>query len=242
MITLFKKEINQFFTSLTGNLIIIFFLLVNGLFIWGIEGDFNVLDSGYANMNSLFTLAPIIFLIFIPAICMHMFSEEYQSGTIEFLFTNPISSWNIVFSKYLAGNVLVLLAIVPTFIYFFSIYLLGETIGNIDLGGTLGSYIGLFLLSSAFIAIGIFSSAISSNQLISFVIAIFCNTIFYYGFDLLSSIPFLQNINLFISNLGISNHYNMMSKGVIDTRDLIYFLSLCFIFLILSKTIIELKR
>jgi ABC-2 type transport system permease protein len=242
MIALFRKEINQFFSSLTGLLTIVIFLMVNGLFMWIFSGDFNVLDFGYANMDSFFMLAPILFLIFIPAICMRLFSEEYRSGTMEVLLTKPISIWNVVVSKYLAANVLVLFSILPTLIYFISIYFLGETIGNLDVGGIIGSYLGLFMLSSAFIAIGIFASAISSNQVVAFLIAIICNAIVYYGFGILSEVTFFQNWDLFISNLGIAYHYNVMSKGVIDSRDILYFMSICFLFLMLSKTTIQLKR
>ena len=193
MIALFKKEINQFFSTIIGLLTIIVFLLVNALMMWVFSGDFNVLDYGYANMYTFFTLAPILFLIFIPAVCMRLFSEEYRTGTIEVLLTKPVSLWNIVLSKYLAAKILVLLAILPTLIYFASIYFLGETVGNLDVGGILGSYLGLFLLSSAFIAIGVFASTISNNQVVAFLIAIVLNTIIYYGFDILSEVPFYNN-------------------------------------------------
>ena len=242
MIALFRKEISQFFGSLTGLLTIVLFLLVNALFLWIFSGDFNLLDFGFANMDSFFMLSPIIFLIFIPAICMRLFSEEFRSGTMENLLTKPIALWNVVFSKFLAANVLVLIAIFPTLIYFFSIYFLGETIGNLDIGGIMGSYLGLFMLSSAFIGIGIFASSISPNQVVAFLIAIVCNAIIYYGFDVLSSVSILQNWDLYISNLGIASHFSRMSKGVIDSRDILYFLSVCFLFLMLSKTTIQLKR
>ena len=242
MIALFRKEISQFFGSLTGLLTIILFLLVNALFLWIFSGNFNLLDFGFANMDSFFMLSPIIFLIFIPAICMRLFSEEFRSGTMENLLTKPIALWNVVFSKFLAANVLVLLAIFPTLIYFFSIYFLGETIGNLDIGGIMGSYLGLFMLSSAFIGIGVFASSISPNQVVAFLIAIVCNAIIYYGFDVLSSVSILQNWDLYISNLGIASHFSRMSKGVIDSRDILYFLSVCFLFLMLSKTTIQLKR
>ena len=242
MIALFRKEISQFFGSLTGLLTIVIFLLVNALFLWIFSGDFNLLDFGFANMDSFFMLSPIIFLIFIPAICMRLFSEEFRSGTMENLLTKPIALWNVVFSKFLAANVLVLLAIFPTLIYFFSIYFLGETIGNLDIGGIMGSYLGLFMLSSAFIGIGVFASSISPNQVVAFLIAIVCNAMIYYGFDVLSSVSILQNWDLYISNLGIASHFSRMSKGVIDSRDILYFLSVCFLFLMLSKTTIQLKR
>ena len=242
MSALFRKEISQFFGSLTGLLTIVIFLLVNALFLWIFSGDFNLLDFGFANMDSFFMLSPIIFLIFIPAICMRLFSEEFRSGTMENLLTKPIALWNVVFSKFLAANVLVLIAIFPTLIYFFSIYFLGETIGNLDIGGIIGSYLGLFMLSSAFIGIGIFASSISPNQVVAFLIAIVCNAMIYYGFDVLSSVSILQNWDLYISNLGIASHFSRMSKGVIDSRDILYFLSVCFLFLMLSKTTIQLKR
>ncbi len=242
MIALFKKEINQFFSTIIGLLTIIIFLLVNALMMWVFSGDFNILDYGYANMYTFFTLAPILFLIFIPAICMRLFSEEYRAGTIEVLLTKPISIWNIVVSKYLAANILVLLAILPTMIYFASIYFLGETVGNLDVGGILGSYLGLFMLASAFIAIGVFTSTISNNQVVAFLIAIVLNAIVYYGFDILSEVPFLQQWDLLISKLGISAHYAVISNGVIDSRNLLYFMSLCLLFLMLSKTIIQSKR
>ena len=242
MIALFRKEISQFFGSLTGLLTIVIFLLVNALFLWIFSGDFNLLDFGFANMDSFFMLSPIIFLIFIPAICMRLFSEEFRSGTMENLLTKPIALWNVVFSKFLAANVLVLIAIFPTLIYFFSIYFLGETIGNLDIGGIMGSYLGLFMLSSSFIGIGVFASSISPNQVVAFLIAIVCNAMIYYGFDVLSSVSILQDWDLYISNLGIASHFSRMSKGVIDSRDILYFLSVCFLFLMLSKTTIQLKR
>jgi ABC-2 type transport system permease protein len=242
MIALLKKEINLFFSSVIGVLTIVLFLLINALFLWVFSGDFNLLDFGYATLDPFFMISPVIFLIFIPAVCMRLFSEEYQSGTMESLLTKPISLWNVIFSKFLAANVLVLFAIIPTLIYFVSIYYLGETIGNLDFGRIMGSYIGLLMLSSTFIAIGIFSSSISSNQVIAFLIAIICNTIIYYGFDILSEVGFLQKWDLVISNLGISIHYDTMSKGLLDSRDVIYFLSVCFLFLMFSRTSIALRR
>ena len=199
MIALLRKEINQFFSSVIGLFTIVLFLLTNTLFLWIFSGDFNLLDFGYATLDPFFMLSPIIFLIFIPAVCMRLFSEEYQSDTMESLLTKPISIWNVVFSKFLAANVLVLFAIIPTLIYFVSIYYLGETIGNLDIGGIMGSYFGLFMLSSTFIAIGIFASSISSNQVVAYLIAIVCNAMIYYGFDVLSNISFLQNWDLFIN-------------------------------------------
>ncbi len=242
MRALCKKEIDQFFSSSIGLLTIILFLLTNTLFLWVFSSEFNLLDYGYATLDPFFTLSPIILLIFIPSICMRLFSEEYQSGRIEILITKPISCWSLVFSKFLAANILVLFAILSTLIYFFSIYYLGETIGNLDIGGVFGSYLGLFMLSSSFIAIGIFASSLSNNQVIAFLIAITLNSITYYGFDIISKMSLLQNYDLIINNMGIAKHYNTMSKGIVDSRDVVYFLSICFLFLMLCKTIISHKR
>lgn len=242
MIAIFRKEINLFFSSAVGLLTVLLFLLVNGMFIWIIQSDFNVLDYGYANLDAYFTLAPILFLLFIPAICMRFFADEYRLGTIEILLTKPLSVWHIVIGKFLAAIALVILAILPTFLYFFTVYYFGETIGNVDVGGTFGSYIGLFLLATTFVSISVFASSLSQNQIVAFLVAIFLNTIFYYGFDIISQIEPLQQWDFQLRNLGIQLHYETMSKGILDTRDIIYFLSVFYLFLLLCKSIIQQKR
>ncbi len=235
MITLFRKEISSFFSSLIGYIVITVFLLINGLFLWVFPLEFNILDFGYASIENLFMLAPIVFLFLIPAITMRLFADEKKSGTIEILLTQPLTDLEIILAKYFAGLVLVLFSLLPTLIYFFSVYQLGLPPGNIDTGGMWGSYIGLLFLGASFVAIGLFSSSITDNQIISFIIAIFLCGFLYIGFEFIYSLDLFGNIDLFIKSLGINAHYTSMSRGVIDTRDVIYFLSVIALFIILTK-------
>ena len=235
MITLFRKEIGSFFSSLIGYIVITVFLLINGLFLWVFTLEFNILDFGYASIENLFMLAPIVFLFLIPAITMRLFADEKKSGTIEILLTQPLTDLEIILAKYFAGLVLVLFSLLPTLIYFFSVYQLGLPPGNIDTGGMWGSYIGLLFLGASFVAIGLFSSSITDNQIVSFIIAIFLCGFLYIGFEFIYSLDLFGNIDLFIKSLGINAHYTSMSRGVIDTRDIIYFLSVIALFIILTK-------
>lgn len=238
MIAIAKKEISTFFGSSIGYLIIAIFLIATSLFMWIIETDFNVLQYGYANMDSFFLFSPIIFLIFIPAINMQMFSQEYKSGTIELLLTKPISEIKIIIGKYLASLFVISLMILPTICYVITIYLLGETVGNLDTGAIIGSYIGLFLLSSLFSAISIFSSSLTSNQIISYAVGILLSFMYFYGFDLLSDINFLGSLDLWIQKLGIQYHYTSISKGILDFSTITYFITLIILFLKLTELII----
>ena len=238
MIAIFKKEISVFFSSLIGYLIIGVFLLINSILLWSDFSDINILSYGYADMDIFFTTAPLYFLLFIPAISMRVFTEEYTSGTIETLITKPITSLQIALAKFLAVLVLVLFTILPTLIYVFSIYFLGESIGNLDLAGIMGSYFGLIFLCALFSSISIYTSSIASNQIISFAFAILLSTLFYFGFDVISQLSILQNYDLFIQKIGISFHYDMMSKGLIKFSDIIYFLSFTFLFIKLTELII----
>ena len=238
MIAIFKKEISVFFSSLIGYLIIGVFLLINSILLWSDFSDINILSYGYADMDIFFTTAPLYFLLFIPAISMRVFTEEYTLGTIETLITKPITSLQIALAKFLAVLVLVLFTILPTLIYVFSIYFLGESIGNLDLAGIMGSYFGLIFLCALFSSISIYTSSISSNQIISFAFAILLSTLFYFGFDVISELSILQNYDLFIQKIGISFHYDMMSKGLIKFSDIIYFLSFTFLFIKLTELII----
>ncbi len=235
MITLFRKEISSFFSSLIGYIVITVFLLINGLFLWVFPLEFNILDFGYASIENLFMLAPIVFLFLIPAITMRLFADEKKGGTIEILLTQPLTDLEIILAKYFAGLVLVLFSLLPTLIYFFSVYQLGLPPGNIDTGGMWGSYIGLLFLGASFVAIGLFSSSITDNQIVSFIIAIFLCGFLYIGFEFIYSLDLFGNIDLFIKSLGINAHYTSMSRGVIDTRDIIYFLSVIALFIIFTK-------
>ena len=242
MIALFNKEISVFFSTLIGYLIIGIFLLINSILLWSDFSDMNILSYGYADMDIFFTSAPLFFLLFIPAISMRVFTEEYSSGTIEILITKSINSLQIVIAKFLAVFVLVIFAILPTLIYVASIYYLGENIGNLDLAGIMGSYLGLIFLCALFSAISIYASSLASNQIISFAFAILLCTLFYFGFDVLSELSFFQNFDLFIQQLGISFHYEMMSKGLVKLSDIIYFVSVTTLFIKLTELVITERK
>ena len=238
MISLYKKELAVFFSTIIGPLIIGLFLLINGLLLWSDISQFNIAKNAYASMDAFFTLAPLLFIFFISAISMRSLSEEYNTGSIEILMTKPITAYQIILSKFLAILSLVFISIIPTILYIITIYFLGETIGNLDLAGISGSYIGLIMLSSIFASIGVFASSISKNQIVAFIIGICISSTFYFGFDLLSKIQVLQSINLIVQKIGISYHYKIMSKGLLLISSIVYFLSLSFLFLKFSELII----
>lgn len=242
MYTLFKKEISGFFSSLSGYIVIIVFLIINGLFVWIFPGANNVIDSGYASLNGLFTIAPWVFLFLAPAVTMRMFSDEKKTGTIEMLLTRPLSDFQIIFAKYLAALTLVLFSLLPTLIYFYSVYQLGNPVGNIDTGGTWGSYIGLFFLSAIYVSIGVFSSSITDNQVVAFIVGMLLCFIAYIGFDYLSEFAVFKSINGLVINLGINEHYKSMSRGVIDSRDMVYFISVIAFFLLITKTKLQSRK
>ncbi len=242
MLALINKEIRSFLGSLIGYIVIIVFLTTLGLFLWVFPGDTNVLDSGYSSIGALFYIAPWVFMFLIPAITMRLFSEESRTGTIELLLTKPLTDFQIVLAKYIAGFLLVLFSLLPTLVYFYSVYQLGAPVGNIDMGGTWGSYFGLLFLGSVFVAIGLFSSAISNNQIISFIIGVFLCFFTYVGFESISSLKLFGAIDDVIINLGINAHYLSMSRGVIDTRDVIYFFGVISLFLLFTKTVLGSRK
>ena len=232
MISIFRKELRSFFSNATGYIVIGIFLLLTGLFLWVIPGQYNIIDAGYANVDGLFYLAPWLFLFLCPAVTMRLFAEEKQTGTWELLVTKPLSRLQLVLGKYFAGWVLVALALLPTLIYYFSVSYLAEPIGNVDSGAFWGSFIGLFFLAGVYVAIGTFSSSLSNNQIISFVVALVLSFFFYYGFDLLASFFTSGQAIQYLESIGINSHYKSMSRGVIDSRDLIYFVSVSVIFIL----------
>lgn len=242
MFTLIRKEIRSFLGSLIGYIVIAVFLTTIGLFTWVFPGDTNVLENGYSNIDTLFYIAPWVYLFLIPAITMRLFAEESRTGTIELLLTKPLTDFQIVFAKYIAGFVLVLFSLLPTLVYFYSVYNLGNPIGNIDVGGTWGSYFGLLFLGGVFVAIGLFASALSNNQIISFIVAVFLCFFCYVGFESISSLDLFGKIDNLIIELGINDHYISMSRGVIDTRDVIYFLGIISLFLLLTKTVVGSRK
>jgi ABC-2 type transport system permease protein len=242
MITLLKKEISSFLNSFIGYIVITVFLLINGMFLWVFQGDFNIFSYGYANLDGLFMVAPFVFLFLIPAITMRSFAEEKRTGTIEMILTKPLTEFEIVMAKYLAGLILVIFSLLPTLVYFFSVYFLGLPKGNLDMGGMWGSYIGLLFLGASFVAIGMFASTLTDNQVVSFIIAVFLCGFFYIGFDFIYSFDLFGKVDLLIKSLGINDHYISMSRGVLDTRDMLYFLGVITLFILLSKFSIERRK
>jgi ABC-2 type transport system permease protein len=235
MFALYKKEIAGFFSSLTGYIVIIVFLIASGIFMWVIPGQTNVLDAGYSNIETFFVLSPWVFMFLIPAITMRLFTDEIKSGTIELLMTRPISDIAVVMAKYSAALSIAFISILPTFIYFASVYYLGNPVGNIDIGGTWGSYIGLLFLAATYVAIGVFSSALTNNQIVAFIVAVVLTFTFFYGFDALSILFENTKTEYFLQKFSINRHYISISRGVIDTRDIVYFLSLIAIFIMTTK-------
>ncbi len=242
MFTLFFREINNFFNNLIGYISIGVFLLINSLFLWVFPLDTNVLQSGYANIEGLFSMGPFVFLFLIPAITMRFFADEKKSGTIEFLLTKPLSDLQIVMAKYMAAFVLVVFSLLPTLIYVITVYNFGLPVGNMDMGATWGSYLGLLFLGAAFVSIGLFASSLTDNQIVSFVVSIFLCGFAYIGFEFIYTLDLFGNIDLFIRNLGIYSHYTSISRGVVDSRDVLYFISLIALFLLLTKIKIESRK
>lgn len=242
MFALYKKEIAAFLNTPVGLVVIFVFLIVNGLFLWVFPTEYNILDFGYSNLDSFFSLTPFLFLFLIPAIGMRMFSEENKTGTIELLFTRPLSDWQIIGAKYLAGLSLVIIALIPTLIYILTVYFYSFPQGNIDLGIIWGSYIGLIFLAAGFMAIGLFSSALTDNQIVSFVIGITLSAFVYFGFEIIYSLNLFGQFDLFVQSLGIQAHYTSIRRGVIDMRDLVYFISLSGLFLLFTHTLLSRRK
>ncbi len=238
MKALLLREIKSFFGSPIGYLVIAIFLLLNGLFLWVFNGEFNILNSGFADLGPFFKLAPWILIFLIPAVTMRSFSDEKKQGTIELLFTKPLSIWEIVNGKFLGAFLLIVIALLPTYVYVWMISYFGNPTGNIDMGSTLGSYFGLLFLVAAYTAIGIFTSSISDNQIIAFIIAVFICFVFYFGFEGIAGM--IKEDSRIIASFGMDSHFKSMSRGVIDTRDVTYFISITVLFL--SITVYQLKR
>lgn len=242
MMTLLKKELNGFFSSLMGYITIIVFLLVMGLFVWFIP-DTSVLEFGYATLEPYFYIAPMVLMFLIPAITMRMFAEEYREGTMELLMTRPIKESHIIIAKFLAALILVVFALLPTLVYYYSVYQLGSPKGNIDSGAFIGSFLGLIGLSACFTAIGLFCSSVTRNQIVSFLFGLFLCFFLYMGMDFLSRMPgFIGRYDYIIEQFGLMAHFDSISRGVIDTRDIVYFLSVIGVFILLTKTALESRK
>jgi ABC-2 type transport system permease protein len=235
MRSVFIKEINSFFSSMVGYVAVILFLVMCGLMMWVLT-DTSMLNYGYATMDRFFEYAPGFLLLLIPAVTMRSFADEFKGGTIEWLATKPLTDLDIILGKYFAALVLVVFAFIPTLIYMYTISNLSLIPNNLDTGGIVGSYIGLFFLAAAFTAIGIFTSSLTANQMVSFLTGLFACFLLYTGFEQLSKIPsFMGGIDYYLSMVGLSFHYNSISQGVIDTRDVIYFLSVIVLFIALTR-------
>jgi ABC-2 type transport system permease protein len=242
MLALYKKEIRSFLSSLIGYIVIAIFLLIIGLFMWIFPGENNVLEMGYADLNTLFFIAPWVFMFLIPAVTMRMFAEEKRNGTLEIIFTKPISDLNIVSAKYFAGLTLVVLTLLPTLVFYFTIHDLGSPVGNIDTGGTIGSYIGLLLLAASYVAIGLFASSISNNQIVSFLLAAIISFFMYAGFASIGEYNLLGSADHIVKQFGIAEHYDSISRGVLDTRDVVYFVALIVVFILFTKTVLGSRK
>jgi len=239
MLAILKKELNLFFGTPIGYLVIAIFLLINGLFLWVFKGDFNILNAGFADLNNFFYITPWFFIFIIPAITMRTFSDEIRLGTIEIIKTKPISNWEIVLGKYLGSFILILLALVPTLSYVYTITQLATTPEHIDFGSIIGSYFGLLFLTSAFTAIGLFTSTLSNNQIVAFILGVALSFFMFYGFEAISDLNIFKDLS--IRNFGMHARFESIGRGVIDTKDLIYFLSITFFFLWLTKSNFDLK-
>jgi len=240
MRVLILKEIRGFLGSLIGQVVVVVFLLITGLFLWVFPN--NILDMGYADLAPLFFIAPWVFLFLVPAVTMRSFSEERRTGTIELLLTKPLTELQLVLAKYIASVVLVLIALLPTLVYWYSLNDLAMPRGNLDNGGIIGSYIGLFFLASSFAAIGVFASAITENQVVAFMVAVFIAFFLFIGFDLIASFDAFGALEGPIKAIGIQDHYASLSRGVLDLRDVIYFLATIGVFLLLTRTALQSRR
>lgn len=242
MFALFKREILSFLSSLIGYIVIGVFLTITSLFLWVFPLDFNVLELGYANIDGLFMLAPFVFLFLIPALTMRSFAEERRTGTIELLLTKPLTDLQIILAKFFSYWALLFIALLPTLFYFYTVYNLGYPKGNIDQGGMWGSYIGLFLLGGTFVSIGIAVSSITDNQIVSFIVSVFVCLFLFLGFEFIYSLEIFGKYSLFIKSLGINHHYSSISRGVVDTRDVIYFISIMSISILMAKLSLQSRK
>jgi ABC-2 type transport system permease protein len=239
MKALYLKEIKSFLSSVIGYVFILIFLFTSGLFHWVISFNTNLLEGAESDMIPFFNLSPMIFLILIPAITMRSIAEERKNGTIELLFTRPVSDLNVILSKYFAGVTLLIIALIPTLFFYFSMHFLGSPIGVIDDGATLTSYLGLILLGSTFVAVGIFCSALTSSQIVAFIMAMFFCWFLYDGLNLLGSFNLMGDFDYIIRYLGITYHYDSIKRGVVDSSDIIYFLSLIVLFISASLSVVK---
>jgi ABC-2 type transport system permease protein len=240
MLAIFKKEITLFFSSLIAYISIGVFLLLTGIFLWVLPD--NILSNGYATLDRLFSIGPIVFLFLIPAITMRSFAEEQSTGTIEILATKPVTDFQIILGKYFAGLVLVIFSLLPTLVYYYTVNSLAVPVGNMDHGATIGSYMGLLLVGGAYLAIGIFASSVTDNQIVAFILGLSICFFFFMFLDYLPEMSLFQSTAWLFDIFSIQSHYTSISRGVIDTRDIVFFLSFITVFLFLTRTILQRRR
>lgn len=241
MFALYKKELSTFFSSLMGYLTIIVFLTLTGLMLWVFRTSFNVLDYKYAGLDGLFVMGPFLYLFLIPALTMRMFAEERRGGTLELLLTKPLSEWTLVWAKFLAGLTLVVISLIPTVVYYWAVYRLGDPVGNVDTGSVIGSYIGLLFLGASFVAIGLFASSLTNNQIVAFIIGALLCLLCYMGFEMIYQLM-QGRLALLLRQLGLQIHYESISRGVVDTRDVVYFLSVVAFFLMATRLVLQSRK
>ena len=241
MISVFRKEVAGFLNSLIAYMVISVFLTGIGLLIW-VFPQTNILDYGFAEMETLFGLAPYVFMFLIPAICMKFFAEERKSGTMELLFTRPLTDLQVILGKYFAGLFLVVFSLLPTLIYYYSVYQLGSPKGNLDSAGIFGSYIGLFFLGSFFTALGVLASAVTENQIVAFILGAFLCFLWYDGVDAIASLETAGITGHLIERLGVVYHYDALSRGLMDSRDILYFLSITTGTILLTNLVIGSRK
>ena len=242
MLTIFLKEINTFFSSLIGYIVVGVFLGILGLVMF-VFPDTSLLNYNFATLDQLFDIAPMVFVFLIPAITMRSFAEENQTGTIELLATRPVTDLQIVLGKFFASLALVVFALLPTLLYYYTVYQLGSPKGNLDSGAIMGSYLGLIFLAGTFVSIGIFASSLTNNQIVGFILATFLCFIFYWAFFFISKLPiFVGRVDDIVQMVGIDYHYSSISRGVIDTRDLVYFISFIGVFVAMTVTSLERRK
>lgn len=241
MLVIFRKELSSFFGLPIGYIIMALFLTAVGLLLWVFPGT-SVLDYGYAELNTFFMVTPYVLLFLIPAITMRSFAEEFRNGTIELLLTKPLSDWSLVLGKFLANWVLVLVMLVPTLFYYYTIYELGNPPGNIDSAAVFGAYIGLILLSAVFVALSLWASSLNNNQVVAFVVGVFVNFLLYFGLSAIAGLSSLDALAYPLTWLALDDQYRALGRGLIDSRNVVYLLSWVFVGLFCTKLSLHARR
>ena len=242
MFAIFKKELWSYFGNWSAWIIIAAFSLIGTLFLFFFENDSNIFDIGTASLQSYFVLVPWLLMFIIPAISMKTLAEEQQSGTLNWLFSQPVKISEIIGGKFLAVWLVGILCLLPSLVYLYTVYVLGVPEGNIDMGATLGSYFGLILLIAAFSAVGVLASSLSQNQIMAYLLGVFMCFILYFGIEQLASYKLLGGADYVLSNLGFYKHFLGFTRGLIDSRDVFYFLLMITLCLFLSNVFVEKKK